>query len=139
MEMLSIEEKGAFLGLAITICNGDMVLLDYFAVAKNRRSRGVGSEALKLLKERYQGRRFFLEIETTKEEAEDLEERKRRKAFYLRNGFAELPFDADLFGVHMEMLGNGCCVTFREYHEMYREEFGEWVASHICLLDEWEL
>lgn len=62
---------------------------DYFAVDPAARGGGIGGEALGLLRERYAGRRFFLEIEAlgepdTPPEQETL--RARRKAFYLRNG-----------------------------------------------------
>ena len=64
MEILSIEnDTGDFLGLAITILYKDIVLLDYFAVDDNQRNNGAGSSALRMLLERYLGKRFLLEIE----------------------------------------------------------------------------
>ena len=57
-QMLAIEDdRGAFLGLAFTICYSDMVLIDYFAIHKNRRANGAGTEALRLLLEKYKDRR----------------------------------------------------------------------------------
>ena len=52
-ELLSIEEGGAFLGLAIVVSRGDLALLDYFAVSPQHRGGGVGGEAFEMLKERY--------------------------------------------------------------------------------------
>lgn len=48
-DLLSIEENGQFLGLAITISYEDKVLLDYFAFAPQKRGKGYGSTALKAL------------------------------------------------------------------------------------------
>ena len=59
MEFLSIRERGKLTGLAITVLYKDMVLLDYFAIEKSFRGQNLGTEALALLKKRYEGRRFF--------------------------------------------------------------------------------
>ena len=64
MELLTLRgEAGEPLGLAVTMLHESLVLLDYFAVAPAARGGGIGGEALGLLRERYAGRRFFLEIE----------------------------------------------------------------------------
>ena len=87
VEILSLEENNRFLGLAIMAKAGDRVLLDYFAIADEVRGHGAGSAALQALRERYQGMRIIIEIESTKcEDEEELALRTRRKKFYLRNG-----------------------------------------------------
>ena len=137
-QMLAIEDdRGAFLGLAFTICYSDMVLIDYFAIHKNRRANGAGTEALRLLLEKYKDRRLVLEIETTKTSKDPGDISHRRKSFYLRNGLKELPFDVNIYGVEMEMLGNGCRMTFAEYREIYEKEYGEFVLPHINPVREW--
>lgn len=120
-EMLSIEsDNGDFLGLAITVLYEDLVLLDYFAISPEGRGKGTGSEALQFLKGNYADKRFFLEIESTLDSQNCPEERTRRKSFYLRSGMTEMPFEVDLFGVHMEILTNGCTVTYEDYYNIYR-------------------
>ena len=59
-ELLSIEDGGAFLGLAIVVSRGDLALLDYFAVSPQHRGGGVGGEAFEMLKERYAKKRYFI-------------------------------------------------------------------------------
>ena len=131
-EMLTIEsDEGKFLGLAFTICYKDRVLLDYFAIRKDKRAGGAGTEALRLLIERYKEYRLVLEIETTRNCMESRDECFRRKAFYLRNGMTELDFEVVLFGVEMEMLGNGCEMTFEEYQEIYSGEYGSFILPNI--------
>ena len=66
VEILSLEENNRFLGLAIMAKAGDRVLLDYFAIADEVRGHGAGSAALQALRERYQGMRIIIEIESTK-------------------------------------------------------------------------
>ena len=93
VEILSLEEDGAFAGLAILVRLDDLVLLDYFAVSPGQRGRGIGGESLKLLNEHCRGSRFFLEIEDVGVPSDNAEQRRRRRAFYLRHGYspARLP------------------------------------------------
>lgn len=125
MEMLAIEEEGQFVGLAISILHKDMVLIDYFAIASECRGKGIGGKALELLKERYQDRRMFLEIEVIDEKAENNAERIRRKAFYLQHGLSEAKIYVCLFGVDMELLTVQCGISFEEYYSVYEEVFGQ--------------
>ncbi len=129
-----LEANGGFAGFAITLNLGDLVLLDYFAVADAHRSKGYGSQALRQLQERYRDRRFFLEIESVYHVSENLPERRRRKRFYLRNGMTEMRVMADVFGTPMELLGYGCRVEFGEYQSLYRKSFGKWALRHLTAL-----
>ena len=125
------EEDGKFAGLVITINGPDKVLLDYLAVHGKCRGRGVGSELLRQMRQQYAGKGVFLEIETVKESAENYEERKRRKKFYLSNGMTVLGVFVELFGVEMELLGYDCSLTFEEYHAFYRDNYNAWAAEHV--------
>ncbi len=127
----NLEADGRFAGLAFVIRGDGIVLLDYFAVAKNKRGGGVGTAALAALLDRYRGG-FFLEIESTLEEAKNAAQRRKRKAFYLGCGLKELHTEAMLFGVRMELLGIGCTMSFDRYREFYRRHLGEWAAGHVA-------
>lgn len=126
-----LEEQGEFIGLAITMNGSDMVLLDYFAIDDNKRGKGYGSKALKLLQDKYAANRFFLEIERTDVAADNLAERKRRKAFYLQNAMTELNVYATVFGVDMELLGYHCDVSFEEYRNLYTSNYGRLAEKNI--------
>lgn len=125
------EENGKFAGLVITINGPDKILLDYLAVAKKHRGQGIGSKILQKMREQYTGKGVFLEIETVDEKAENYEERKRRKQFYLANGMTPINVFVELFGVDMELLGFDCYLTFEEYHDFYRNNYNEWAAEHV--------
>ena len=125
------EQEGAFSGMAITMNGADLVLLDYFAVSSDKRSCGIGGEALKALQREYEERRFFLEIESIEEGAKTQAERERRKKFYLSNGMKELGVDVTLFGVDMELLGYDCVVDFEEYRRLYFNTYGNWAAKNV--------
>lgn len=135
MQIISIlNDNNDFLGFAIMILHDDMILLDYFAIAPESRGQNVGSTALKMLFERYKNQRFILEIENTEIESDNLEERKRRKAFYIKNGMSVMPFKVNLIGVEMEVLTHNCDVTYEEYYSIYSNTFSDEYCRKIKLI-----
>ena len=134
MELLSIEEDKMFLGLAIFAHDKDIALLDYFAITDEMRGQGIGSRAIKALQKIYAGKRFVLEIETTKKPCDDLEMREHRKGFYLRNSLHTMDFDVNLFGVEMEVLSNADYLNFEEYLDVYKNACGLKFADKIQLI-----
>ncbi len=129
-----IDQDGEFAGFAITVNELDMVLLDYFAIREEKRSSGLGGKALKLLQEKYDGKRFFLEIECEDDSADNAAERVRRKAFYLRNGMSELGVKANVYTVDMELLGYNCHLSFEDYEKLYHASYGNMIAGNIVEL-----
>lgn len=122
---------GKFAGLIITI-NGDRhILLDYLAVAENQRGTGVGTEILRKMREHYAGKGVFLEIESVYEEAENRDQRLRRKHFYEKCGMKSMEVFVWLFGVKMELMGFDCALSYEEYHAFYRDNYNQWAADHI--------
>ena len=126
-----VKNDGNFSGLAITINSPDMILLDYFAIEKKQRMLGIGTQALPEILARYGDKGFFLEIESTLEESPDKAMRLRRKKFYLSCGLQEMHTQATLFGVKMELLGNGCYLDYDGYKAFYRDNYNTWAADHI--------
>ena len=122
---------GRFAGMATTINGPALTLLDYFAVKKHTRGQGVGTEALQQLLARYGDRGFFLEIESTREDAGDLASRLKRKAFYEHCGLVPLDVEAEVFGVRMELLGVNCRLDYEGYRCFYRDCYSPWAAEHI--------
>lgn len=126
-----LEENGAFAGLASTINGEGLILLDYFAVAKGCRGQGFGTAALQLLQKHYSGSGLFVEIERVWPGAPNAQEREKRKQFYCNCSMEPLHVEAEVFGVEMELLGSRCTMTFRQYHDFYRDHYGAWAAEHI--------
>lgn len=124
MEILLIQDEGKRCGFAITASQGELVLLDYFAVSDKWRCQGIGSEALLLMKELYSDKQFYLEIEKPDERADDQEERLRRKDFYLKNGMLDTGICIELFGEKMELLASKPGLTFEQCEKLYRELLG---------------
>ena len=65
--------------------------------------------------------KYIFEIETQNEKAENAEERKRRKAFYLRNGLKETGLFVNVYDTDFELLTPDGELTFWEYVDFLRE------------------
>ena len=131
-DILIFEEDGRFLGLATTVRDDGLVLIDYFAVHSKIRGQGYGSRMIKELVNRYTPTGVFLEIERITDSAPNREERIRRKNFYERLGFSPMDVFIELFGVEMELLGfNNTKITFGEYLDFYVKNIGEFARNHI--------
>ncbi|MBE6951801.1 MAG: GNAT family N-acetyltransferase [Ruminococcaceae bacterium] len=130
-DLWTIRKNGRFAGLAATVNGSDIVLLDYFAVKKALRGQGVGSGALRQIEAQYADRGFFIEIESTFEDAANREQREKRKKFYANCGMIPMGTEADVFGIRMELLGVRCHLDFNDYREFYREHYSPWAAEHI--------
>ena len=124
-------DEDGFAGLITTINGSDTVLIDYLAVCRKRRGKGLGSEMLRLFFEKYSDFGVFLEIERPDEKAENNEERLRRREFYLRAGFTPMNTYAKLFGVDMELLGVNCQLDFDSYRNFYLTNYGRFAYDHI--------
>ena len=123
-----------FAGFATTV-NGDKeVLLDYLAVGKAFRGKGVGRSALQMLIDRYEPCGMMVEIESPFEAGEDQPQRLSRKAFYQSCGMEPFGVMANVFGVPMELLGRNCRMTFDEYQNFYRVHYSPWAAEHLSPL-----
>ena len=130
-DLWSIREAGRFAGFAATVNGPELVLLDYFAVKKAMRGRGLGSAALNQLIAHYRERGFFVEIESTFEVADNLPQRRKRKEFYGNCGMEHMDTEVDVFGVRMELLGVRCHLDFEGYRSFYRDNYSPWAAEHI--------
>ena len=130
-DLWTIRRNGRFAGFAATVNAPGLVLLDYFAVKGSLRGKGVGSDALKVLMEHYRDRGFFVEIESTREDAPNRMEREKRKKFYVNCGLIPMGTEADLFGVRMELLGVGCHLDLTQYRSFYHDHYSPWAAEHI--------
>lgn len=125
MELLAIVEEGEFVGLAMNMLSEKAALLDYFAIAADKRSGGYGSRAVRMLQERFDGRKYIFEIEKQDSEADNASDRRRRKEFYLRNGLKETGIFANVYHTDFELLTPDGSLTFQEYVEMLAYILGE--------------
>lgn len=130
--VLAITKDGQYRGLIITLHYKDIVLLDYFAISDKFRREGLGTETIRLFKEKYPQKRLVLEIEIPEENAPNNYERLSRKAFYLRNGLKETDIsNINADGVKLQTLAFTETITYDEYMKMCRLSLGKKVAKRF--------
>ncbi len=90
-----------FVGYAFVLKSGSYYMLDYYAVAKNKRGRGVGSIALGLIRDKLKGvaEVLIIESENPKYASDEHEEKiqKSRVDFYSKNGCVDTGVTASAF------------------------------------------
>lgn len=87
VDILGIEESGELAGVITLWVFSDFVFAENFAVNKKFRNKGMGSQLLLNVIDKYQDKRIILEVEPAENEIQ-----KRRIGFYERNGFTLSPF-----------------------------------------------
>ena len=120
-EMFGFYEAGALAGFAILLNWGDMAHIIYFAVEENMRGRGVGSEALRLIRALKPGRRLLVDIERHRPDADNNAQRRRRKAFYERSGYAEAGVYYSWQGEDYEIMISGGEISRAEYFRFWHD------------------
>lgn len=99
----------------------------YFAVREEQRNKGYGQEILSMVKERYKGMNSIFDMESPRQECENSEQRKRRHAFYLRNGFRDTNVYKTFDTVEMTimMMGEGT-FTMQDWDDAVQELRQHW-------------
>ncbi len=91
-ELMTFHDKGRFVALAFHFSHDDMIFLVYLAVCPELRSGGYGSRIIGMMRDIFPDRRIFLPVEPLDDDAPDSELRRRRQAFYIRNGCRDSGF-----------------------------------------------
>ena len=108
LEFAEYREGAELLGITIVYPRPRFSWFWYFAVPEERRGRGIGQRILAALLARYEGRSAVLDMEDPAQPgAPNPEQRRRRAAFYRRNGFRETGVGKTFGPVAMTILLRG--------------------------------
>lgn len=129
-EPLLVTEDGSAVGYALCwLPEGrEGALLEYLGVLRGKRSGGLGSRILTLLMARYG--QVFGEVEAPDQSASPAEDdlRRRRIAFYERNGFRVLDYECALFGVRFQCMYRGPETDDRKVLALHRGVYTGWFS-----------
>ena len=100
-------EDENLVGLTIVYPRSQFNWFWYFAVPEVLRGQGIGQRILTQLLERYKDESFILDMESPEQICENSEQRKRRHAFYLRNGFRDTGVGKSFKGIDYTIMMNG--------------------------------
>lgn len=87
MDILGIYAEDVFAGFFVIRRFRQFAYIAYFAVCPERRSQGIGSAALGLLRAFYPGCQIVVDFEAPDVNCPNNAQRLRRRDFYYRNGF----------------------------------------------------
>ena len=134
VKMMSLDftvyyEDGNLVGLTIVYPRPQFNWFWYFAVPKELRGQGIGQRILTQLIEKYNGQSNILDMESPEQVCENSEQRKRRHAFYLRNGFRDTGVGESFKGIDytIMMIGEGS-FTQHDYDQIINELRSYWEA-----------
>ena len=89
LDFTAYYEGNDFIGFTIVYPRPSYNWYWYFAVKEELRGKGLGQQILNQLIKKYKGQSCVLDMESPRQECANKEQRLRRQAFYLRNGFRD--------------------------------------------------
>lgn len=96
-----------FVGLTIVLKRDDYDWFWYFAVSADLRGKGYGQQILSALKSHYTDHSLIIDIESPEQICDNIEQRRRRYGFYLRNGFRDTHTAKSFEGIDYTILISG--------------------------------
>lgn len=131
MEITAIADGDVFVGLAIFMVSGGTALVDYLAIAPEKRCGGYGGRAVQAMLRQYGDKKLIFEIEKEDDQAPNAVDRRRRKAFYLKNGLKETGLFANVYHTDFELLTPDGELTYEAYVAFLREILGEDMVKRL--------
>ena len=105
MDYIAYYDGDTLIGMTVAILMKNYNYGANMAVVENLRGKGYGQKILSYALERYKSKLFLMEVESPKQlDAPNLEIRKRRYAFYLRNGIVDTDRYFTLNGVEYNII-----------------------------------
>lgn len=119
-DFISLSDAGAFVGFMAVQTYGDLAYLFFLAIDPSCRSKGYGSRAVETLRSLYPDKKQVVDFEILDETANNYKQRKKRKEFYLRNGYKETGLFLSYLGVDYEVMCMNDDFDSDEFKEMMK-------------------
>lgn len=103
-QFLAFYDQKTLCGLVYMASLGKQTFIMFFAVEEGLRSKGYGSSILNTVQTLYPENKIIVSIEPCCGKTENMEQRLRRRAFYIRNGYQETGYFMKLAGQEQEIL-----------------------------------
>ncbi len=132
-DMLVAENDGEFIGFAYTVVYKALVYLFYFAVAAEKRGQGNGGNILGLLREYYKGKTIFLAREPLDDGADNSEQRIKRREFYVKNGFSDLPYQIKEASMTYDLMSTDGDFDPQDYNALMKNWAGRFISRFVTM------
>lgn len=123
-----IYDNKKFVGLVYNIYYKDIVFIFYLAIDKELRGQGYGGKVLGFIKQKYSGHRIILSIEPVDKNSNNYEQRRKRKEFYIKNGFKDMNYTIKERSILYDMMyysESNKKVDAQEFKEMMKGYLGK--------------
>ena len=122
VEFLSIYDDDTWLGFIHTLVGEKLSYIFYFAIDGSLRQSGYGSKIIREYKKMHP--KLSLAIEPIEEDSDNIKQRKKRLAFYEKNGFETLDTRVVEMGVEFELMGaKGMEIKENDYKSLVKKFF----------------
>lgn len=122
VEFLSIYDDDTWLGFIHTLVGDKLSYIFYFAIDGSLRQSGYGSKIIREYKKIHP--KLSLAIEPIEEDSDNIKQRKKRLAFYEKNGFETLDTRVVEMGVEFELMGaKGMEIKESDYKSLVKKFF----------------
>jgi len=122
VEFLSIYDDDTWLGFIHTLVGEKLSYIFYFAIDGGLRQSGYGSKIIREYKKIHP--KLSLAIEPIEEDSDNIKQRKKRLAFYEKNGFETLDTKVVEMGVEFELMGaKGIEIKESDYKSLVKKFF----------------
>jgi YjeF N-terminal domain protein len=122
VEFLSIYDDDTWLGFIHTLVGDKLSYIFYFAIDGSLRQSGYGSKIIREYKKIHP--KLSLAIEPIEEDSDNIKQRKKRLAFYEKNGFETLDTRVVEMGVEFELMGaKGMEIKENDYKSLVKKFF----------------
>lgn len=120
VDFFALSEQGMFVGFIVVQTYKDLAYLFFLAINPSYRSKGYGGRAIETLKAEYPGKKQVVDFEMLDDNAGNNEQRKRRRNFYLRNGYKETGLFLSYLGVDYEVFCMDADFKAEDFKEMMK-------------------
>lgn len=103
-DFLSFYDNDTLCGFVYMAAVENITFVMFFAVDENSRSKGYGSGILEEIQSIYPDNKIIVSIERCDVDEADIEQRLRRKKFYINNGFTDTLYLVELANKTQEVL-----------------------------------
>ena len=124
VDFLAFYNEDEFVGFTYSITNNGVTFIQYLAVDSRVQSKGYGSMILRQIKVQYPNNRLVLNLEMLDEEAENSEQRIKRRAFYAKNGYEDTGIITTVHGNTLDTLILGGTATIEELQVLLKKFTG---------------
>lgn len=120
-EVFCFYDEDTFVGIACLLNSPTISHIIYLAVDESMRGYGYGTKALELLHQSKSEKKIMVDIEIADELAENAEQRKKRKKFYLQAGYEETSVKYEWRNENYEILSFGGQISEAEYNSFWED------------------